>query len=165
MKTIKHILNCFAIIIIVESCSDDQNTANNFSEKTPSLYWVTGHYYLKGAYGNYFENWEKGDSVTYYGLGYFMDADNEDTLFRQRMKLHQTPKGIFMFYDVKNQNDNKIVEFKLTKQENKVFTFENAFRDYPSLVTYKILSDTTINVVMTGFKDGKEKKEDFVITK
>lgn len=115
--------------------------------------------------GNYYENWEKQDSVTYYGLGYFLDTENEDTLFRQRMKLIQTPDGIFMYFNVKNQNDNKEVEFRLTKQENKVYTFENPFRDYPSIITYKILSDTAINVKMNGFMKGKEKREDFIITK
>ena len=108
---------------------------------------------------------QKSDSVTYYGFGYFMDEDNEDTLFRQSMKLQQIQDDLFMFFNVKNQNDNKEVEFRLTKQDNKVFTFENSFRDYPSIVTYKILNDSTINVLMHGFKNGEEKKEDFVITK
>lgn len=133
--------------------------------KSSSLNWVTGNYTLKSEYGNYYENWKKIDSITYYGLGYYMDVENMDTLFRQRMRLQQTPEGVFMQFNVKNQNDNKDVEFRLTKQDNKTFTFENAFRDYPSIVTYKLLTDSTINVVMHGFKNGKEKKEDFIITK
>lgn len=124
-----------------------------------AINWISGNYSLKSNYGNYFENWKKTDSVTYYGLGYFMDAENTDTLFRQRMKLQQTSEGIFMYYNVKNQNDNKDVEFRLTKQENRVFTFENPFRDYPSIVIYKILSDTSVNVVMNGFKNGKKKRK------
>jgi hypothetical protein len=135
------------------------------SNMSSVINWISGNYMLKSNYGNYSENWKKIDSVTYYGLGYFMDAENTDTLFRQRMKLHQTSEGVFMYFNVKNQNDNKDVEFRLTKQENKVFTFENPFRDYPSIVIYKILSDTSVNVVMNGFKNGKEKKEDFIIVK
>lgn len=127
--------------------------------------WISGNYVLKSNYGNYFENWKKVDSVSYFGFGYYMDSENIDTLFRQRMRLQQTPEGVFMYYNVKNQNDNKDVEFRLTKQESTVFTFENPFRDYPSIVIYKILSDTSVNVVMNGFKNGKEKKEDFIITK
>ncbi|MBK8368722.1 MAG: hypothetical protein IPL10_15310 [Bacteroidetes bacterium] len=75
--------------------------SDNSIGKSVSLNWVIGNYTLKSEYGNYFENWEKLDSTTYYGLGYFMDADNEDTLFRQRMKLHQTHEGLFMFFNVK----------------------------------------------------------------
>lgn len=165
MKTFNHILNCFIPIFFVVACSDNQSVSDASPEKTKLIKWISGNYFLKGAYGNYFENWEKVDSVTYYGLGYFMDPENEDTLFRQRMKLNQCADGVHMFFNVKNQNDNKDVEFMLTKQENNVFTFENPFRDYPSIVTYKMLSDTSVNIVMRGFKNGKEKSEDFIIIK
>ncbi|MFN8115788.1 MAG: hypothetical protein U0W65_06710 [Bacteroidia bacterium] len=86
-------------------------------------------------------------------------------MFRQRMKLLMQQDGVFMYFNVKNQNDNKDVEFRLTKQENKIYTFENPFRDYPSIVTYKILSDTSVNVVMSGFKNGEAKNENFIIAK
>lgn len=165
MKTLKDILNCIISIIFFTACSEEKIALNNSIGKSSSLSWVTGNYTLQSEYGKYYENWQKLDSTTYFGLGYFMDVDNEDTLFRQRMKLQQTPEGLFMFFNVKNQNDNKDVEFRLTKQDNNTYTFENAFRDYPSIITYKILTDSTINVVMHGFKNGKEKKEDFIITK
>lgn len=131
----------------------------------PSIKWLTGCYNMKSKYGNYTENWVNKDSMSYIGLGYFLDNETQDTLFRQSMKLEQTLEGVFMYFNVKNQNNNKDVEFRLTKQENKRFTFENPFRDYPSIITYKILNDTSVNVVMYGFKNGEEKKEDFIITK
>ncbi|MBI3518917.1 MAG: hypothetical protein HY062_06120 [Bacteroidetes bacterium] len=165
MKTFKYIFNCLSVIIFAESCSGDQQPVISNEEKILALEWITGDYYMKSTYGHYYEKWQKKDSVTYYGLGYFMDPENEDTLFRQRMKLRQAADGVFMYFNVKNQNDNKDVEFRLTKQENQVYTFENSFRDYPSIVTYKILSDSAVNVVMRGFKNGEEKIEDFIISK
>jgi len=147
------------------SCSNANTESEKSDVKTPPLKWITGDYSLKSDYGNYYENWTMIDSLNYSGLGYFLDIENNDTLFRQSMKLKQGFDAVFMHYNVKNQNDNKDVEFRLTKQEGKIFTFENPFRDYPSIVTYKVLSDTSINVVMHGFKNGKEKKEDFIITK
>lgn len=161
----KNIFNCTLCVIFFTACSEEKIALDNSIGKPEALNWVTGNYKLKSDYGKYFENWEKIDSVTYLGFGYFMDADNEDTLFRQRMKLQQTADGLFLFFNVKNQNDNKDVEFRLTKLDNKTYTFENPFRDYPSIVTYKLLNDTSINVVMRGFKKGEEKIEDFVITK
>ena len=152
-------------MIFIISCSDEKKVKNRVTDKPTQIEWLSGKYFLKAPYGNYYENWEKQDSVTYFGLGYFMDSDNEDTLFRQRMKWVQELDGIFMYFNVKNQNDNKNVQFRLTKQENKVYTFENPFRDYPSIIIYKILSDTSVNVIMNGFMNGKEKREDFVITK
>lgn len=165
LKTILSILNCFIIIFFLESCSEIKVEAEKDQEKVKSISWITGNYKLKSAYGNYTENWSKLDSITYHGFGYFLDLENNDTLFRQSMKLKQGLDEVFMYFNVKNQNDNKDVEFRLTKQERKIFTFENPFRDYPSIVTYKILSDTSVNVVMYGFKEGKEKKEDFIIVK
>lgn len=165
MKTHKHIINCIVCLTIFTSCSEEKKASGGSIGKSKTLNWVVGNYILKSNHGNYYENWQRSDSVTYYGFGYFMDEDNEDTLFRQSMKLKQIQDDLFMFFNVKNQNDNKEVEFRLTKQDNKVFTFENSFRDYPSIVTYKILNDSTINVLMHGFKNGEEKKEDFVITK
>jgi hypothetical protein len=161
----KYILNCFGVIVFLAACSSEQKQSEPLIQAAKPIRWISGNYTLKSQYGNYCESWQKIDSVTYYGSGYFMDSTNIDTLFEQRMKLFQTADVVHLFFNVKNQNDNKDVEFRLTKQENKTFTFENAFRDYPSIVTYKILSDTTVNVVMRGFKEGKEKKEDFIITK
>ena len=165
LKTQIHIFNCIVVLFFLTACSDETQGISKSSEKTTSFRWITGNYKLISKFGNYTEIWKKEDSSTYFGLGFFLDNENHDTLFRQRMKLMQTPDGVFMYFNVKNQNDNKDVEFRLTKQERKLFTFENPFRDYPSLVTYKIISDTTVNVVMLGFKNGKEKKEDFIISK
>jgi hypothetical protein len=165
LKTYLYILNCFIVIIFITACSTDYKDEKKKSDKTSVIKWISGNYSLKSNHGNYFENWEVVDSATHHGFGYFMDTDNEDTLFRQSMKLIETTDGVYMYFNVKNQNDNKDVEFRLTKQENKRFTFENPFRDYPSIITYKILSDTSVNVVMNGFKNGEEKKEDFIITK
>lgn len=161
----KSIFNCMMFVIFLNACSDEKTACDIAIGKKPSLTWVTGNFTLKSEYGNYYENWKKLDSSSYYGFGYYMDTENEDTLFRQRMKLQQTNEGVFMYFNVKNQNDNKDVEFRLTKQDNKIFTFENPFRDYPSIITYKILTDTTVNVVMQGFKNSKEKIENFIISK
>lgn len=145
-------------------CSGQEHETSKSVSK-PLFEWITGDYYFKANYGDYFESWKTTDHETYYGFGYFLDRENRDTLFRQRMKLLIQQDGVFMYFNVKNQNDNKDVEFRLTKQENKIYTFENPFRDYPSIVTYKILSDTSVNVVMFGFKNGEAKKENFIISK
>ena len=164
MKTQINIFNCLVITFFLLGCSEQGHETNKTVSK-PLLEWITGDYYFKSNYGDYFESWKKADHDTYLGLGYFLDKENRDTLFRQRMKLLIQQDGVFMYFNVKNQNDNKDVEFRLTKQENKIYTFENPFRDYPSIVTYKILSDTSVNVVMFGFKNGEAKKENFIITK
>jgi hypothetical protein len=165
VNNIKHIIISVITGFICLSCSHDENTSKIDELKKPQFKWINGNYILKSSYGTYYENWENDDSLDFKGFGYYMDSTNTDTLFRQAMNLENTPKGIFMYFNVKNQNDNKTVEFKLTKEENNSYTFENPFRDYPSIIIYKILNDSTVNVVMRGFKNENEKKEDFIITK
>ena len=165
LKTQTNILNCIVALFFLTACYDQHQETSQVLDNPSSFKWISGNYQLNSDFGNYTEKWKQEDSCTYFGFGCFLDNENHDTLFRQRMKLQQTPEGVFMYFNVKNQNDNKDVEFRLTKQERKLFTFENPFRDYPSIITYKILSDTIVNVVMFGFKNGKEKKEDFIITK
>lgn len=165
MNYLKHIIISVITGSISLSWSHDENTSRIDELKTPYFKWISGNYILKSSYGTYYENWGNDDSLDFKGFGYYMDSTNTDTLFRQAMNLENTPKGIFMYFNVKNQNDNKTVEFKLTKEENNSYTFENPFRDYPSIIIYKILNDSTVNVIMRGFKNENEKKEDFIITK
>ena len=161
----RNILFLLFILLINISCQHLSEDQAEVTKKEPVILWVTGNYILKSKYGTYYENWGMIDSSRYSGLGYYMDTLNVDTLFRQRMNLVKTNKDVKMYFNVKNQNNNKDVEFTLTKEENSVFTFENPFRDYPSVITYKLLNDTSINVIMFGFKNNKEKREDFIITK
>jgi hypothetical protein len=150
---------------MIFSCSYNQDTPKNDELKKVHFKWISGHYILKSSYGTYYENWDHDGNFDFKGFGYYMDSTNTDTLFRQAMTLENTPTGTFMYFNVKNQNDNKTVEFKLTKEENNNYTFENPFRDYPSIIIYKILNDSLVNIVMRGFKNENEKKEDFIITK
>ncbi len=166
MKLISFIISLIITLFILFSCSNAEINKMTNADAEKQFLWIEGNYLFKSSFGGiYFENWKKIDSLNYNGLGYYMDSTNVDTLFRQAMNLEKTANGVYMHYHVKNQNDNKVVEFKLTKQDNQMYTFENSFRDYPSIITYKIINDTSVNVVMRGFKKGAEKKEDFIISK
>lgn len=165
MTAFKRIFALLIVFTVLASCNNSNDARMETNCTTKFTSWISGKYKLTTNHGNYYENWEKLDSVNYKGIGYFMNVENDDTLFRQSMKWSENENGVYMIFNVKNQNDNKDVEFKLTKHERNIYTFENAFRDYPSIITYKILNDTSVNVVMYGFKDKEEKKEDFIITK
>lgn len=70
-----------------------------------------------------------------------------------------------MFYDVKGQNENKETEFVLTNNTDNKFVFENPFRDFPSIMEYRLLGDTLIEVTERGFVNNKEKIRHFSLTK
>jgi len=158
-------LNIVFVYLLLQTLTSCSNKPESKTNSSNFLKWFSGNYILKSNYGTYYENWSAVDSFNFAGLGYYMDITNSDTLFRQRMILTKRNNDVLMYFNVKNQNEDKDVEFRLTKHDGNVFVFENPFRDYPSVITYKLLSDTSINVVMIGFKNKEEKKEDFIITK
>jgi hypothetical protein len=73
------------------------------------------------------------------------------------MRLIHEAEKTTLFYDVKDQKENKETEFTLTKGENNIYVFENPFRDFPSIMQYKIIGDSVIEVTERGFENNKEK--------
>lgn len=139
--------------------SDTDSTANSFK-------WIEGKYIVinEGA-GFYYEEWIKIDNNNYTGTGYALTRDCIDTVFSMKMRLMREKDKTTLFYDVKNQNENKETEFTLTKGENNVYVFENPFRDFPSIMQYKILGDSVIEVTERGFAKNKEKVIEYRATK
>ncbi len=123
-----------------------------------SFNWIEGKYLvMNDQSGFYYEEWKKTDANNYAGKGYFIKQNGADTLYSIKMRLiHEKDKTI-LFYDVKDQKETKETEFTLTKGENNVYVFENPFRDFPSILQYKILGDNTIEVTERGFEKNKEK--------
>ena len=127
--------------------------------------WPKGKYLYVDSVGYYYEEWAKGDSGVFNGAGYFLTKNGVDTLFSMTMKLKRLKENTFMYYNVKGQNENKDIEFKLTKEEGNFFVFENPRHDFPSIMEYKILGDSAIEVKETGFVKNKELVRDFVVKK
>ena len=107
--------------------------------------------------GFYYEEWKKVDANNYTGRGYFLKKDGIDTLYSIKMRLMHEKDKTILFYDVKDQKETKETEFTLTKGENNIYVFENPFRDFPSILQYKIMGDNTIDVTERGFEKNKEK--------
>lgn len=131
------------------------------NQSTKPFNWIEGVFKYSANSGEYTEMWRKLNDHEYIGKGYFIHL--KDTAFLMNMALYQEKQAIKMLYDVKGQNDGKKTEFLLTKQQNKVFTFENPFRDFPSVMRYNIENDSIIEVFEWGFVDGKEKTKEYSI--
>jgi hypothetical protein len=46
-----------------------------------------------------------------------------------------------------------------------MYVFENPFRDFPSIMQYKIMGDSVIEVIQRGFEKNKEKVVEYKATK
>jgi hypothetical protein len=81
------------------------------------------------------------------------------------LRLVQDNDKAVMFYSLKNQDDSKELEFTLTKSDNNLYVFENPFRDFPSIIQYRIFGDTLIEVIERGFENNKEQVRKYLMNK
>lgn len=130
-------------------------------EKITELKWVEGHFRFKSSHGIYDEQWRKIADNEYAGRGWYLHKN--DTLFAMKMRLYLSEGLVKMDYNVKGQNEGKDVEFALSKHEGDLYVFENPFRGFPSIMQYKFLGDTAINIVERGFENNEAREQDFIM--
>lgn len=159
-------LSIFGIMsLLLFSCNtaklkEEQNEQKKISK------WIVGKYlFMDEGAGVYYEEWTKNDSVNYNGNGFYLTGDAVDTLFSMHMKLILQKDKTVLIYDVKESGKMKELEFFLTSKENSNYVFENPVHDFPSILQYKFLPDSTIEVTQRGFIENKEKVRDYKIRK
>jgi hypothetical protein len=159
VRFILNIISFCALSLI--SCSNSgtlQKDADALDSAATSFKWIQGKYiYVHDQSGYYYEEWFKTDDNNYQGEGYFLTRDCVDTIFSMKMRLMHDKEKTTLFFDIKDKVKNKETEFTLTKGENNVYVFENPFRDFPSILQYKISGDTAIDIMQRGFVKNKEK--------
>jgi hypothetical protein len=154
-------------IFLLYSCNGDQaNVSENETSASIGFKWIEGKYVVvNDQSGFYSEEWIKTDPDNYHGVGYFLTRDCVDTLLSIKMRLMHEQDKTILFYDVKDQKKKTETEYTLTKGENNIYVFENPFRDFPSIMQYKIIGDSVIEVTQRGFYANKEKVIDYRATK
>lgn len=152
--------------ILMSGCNPSEEATIAADESKTLKTWIEGKYlFSDGEAGIYFVEWARIDSNTYSGNGNFVTNDLIDTLFRMNMKLVISKKKATMFYDVTAKKEKKQLEFVLTSKENNTYVFENPFHDFPSIMQYKMLADSAIEVTERGFINNKEKVRQFTLKK
>jgi hypothetical protein len=152
------IIFCALFFISCSGPETETSRLNSADSSDSSFKWIEGKYIVvHDLSGFYYEEWKKIDKNNYEGNGYFLTRDCVDTILSVKMRLMHEKEKTTLFYDVKEQSQSKETEFTLTKGENNVYVFENPFRDFPSIMQYKIIGDSVIEVTERGFAKNKEK--------
>ena len=159
------LLTCLGFAACTGSGTTENLVNLTDSAAIAELKWPEGKYLFVDSSGYYYEEWAKGDSGTCKGAGYFLTKNGVDTLFSINMQLKKQNDIMIMYYNVKGEKEKKDIEFKLTKEERDFFVFENPVHDFPSIMEYRILGDTAIEIKESGFVMGKEQIRDFIIKK
>lgn len=152
------------VLALATGCNPPEDIAMAKDESKTLKSWFEGNFiFSDGGAGIYFENWRKTDTSTYEGYGNYVTNDLIDTLFRMNMKLVINKHKATMFYDVTERSKKKQLEFALTSKENSTYVFENPFHDFPSIMQYKVMADSSIEVTERGFINNKERVREFTL--
>lgn len=159
----------FLLIVFLSSCASEkkEQLAEVISSKTDntSLFnFLLGEWNCKNDDGCYSEKWEWTNGMLL-SKGLMRSKDSTDTLYYQSMDLENQGQDWLINYKVHHENGDKEVLFKLIKSENNEYSFQNTFHDYPSLITFNLRNDSTINVTYFGMDKTEEIRNEFELKK
>jgi hypothetical protein len=122
-------------------------------------YWPEGTFvqYFDNEKYIYIERWIKSKNIYHMEGSYMQLKPFIDTLFRMWGKLILDNNDLIKMYYKTNLSSDE-VEFVLSKNEDRVFVFENPFRSFPSIMKYSFESDSSFEVLERGFLNGTEKE-------
>jgi len=103
--------------------------------KIKPFLWLTGTWELRrSAGGSRFEIWSLNIDGTLSGKG--MRVEGTDTFLLEKIELIDRNKEFYYIATVPDQNNAMPIEFKLSKTEGTVYTFENPNHDFPQRIIY-----------------------------
>jgi hypothetical protein len=157
-KKIKILL--FAPLFLFAAC---HNTGNNSTKSNVlDFKWIVGEWINnEDTAALFFENWTKNNAGDFNGKSYVLA--NRDTVFFESIMLRNLDSGTYYSVNVRNQNLNDIVDFKLVSSANRTFVFENKKHDFPQSITYQYKAPDTLIAWIEGFVKGEQKKETFLM--
>lgn len=131
------------------------------SEKQPGQIakaeWLIGSWENKSGFGDLSENWTKVNDSTFQGTSYFIKG--KDTLHSETVELIQKGDALIYSPNVKGQNGDLPVAFKLTSATANTLVFENPAHDFPQKISYKMITKDSIVAEISGKQGGKPASE------
>lgn len=160
---LKLIMMAVGITFLAASCGE---TEKNKSHHGPApmhtlkeANFMIGNWQQIGDEGVTLESWRKESDTSYSGLSYFVAKG--DTLSSEKIRLVQRGDNLQYIPIVDGQNNNLGIEFKLIGNTGNSLIFENAYHDFPQMITYTNLGRDSMVAEISGNFKGKMRKEKF----
>ena len=147
-----------ASLLLVISCKKD-----NLADKLNPAQWIIGSWEQKTDKGILTETWQRQNDSVFVGSCYFINES--DTLHRETILLEQRADSITYSANVKGQNNDKAVPFRLTTANTNSLVFENLTHDYPQKIVYQKNKSNGLVVTISGILQGKKSEEKYSFTK
>lgn len=138
--------------------------AQNLKPALRPLKFLLGSWELKNQKGRLIETWSYTSPSELHGKSYRINLKG-DTAILENVQIKLRDKNIFYIPIVTDQNEGKIVEFKLIASVGRKFVFENKMHDFPQLVIYVNKSKHELLAWIEGLHNGKAKKSEFHYTR
>lgn len=122
-------------------------------------YFMIGEWENASEEGTFTEAWEKQNDSVYSGRSYFITG--KDTSFSESISLEQKGNQLFYIPNVKDQNAGQPVEFELSTASPTQLTFDNPQHDFPSKITYTLVTKDSLVAEISGNRDGKANTQQF----
>lgn len=154
--TIKIYTLAFAAVLLTTSCKKETPKQSGQITKTQ---WLIGSWENKSEYGTLTENWEKINDSVFHGTSYFIKG--KDTLHNETIELAQKGENLVYSPNVKGQNSDLPVVFKMTGATASQVVFENPAHDFPQKISYKLVNKDSIVAEISGIQQGKPASETY----
>jgi len=147
-----------ASLLLVISCKKD-----NLADKLNPAQWIIGSWEQKTDKGILTESWQRQNDSVFVGSCYFINES--DTLHSETILLEQRADSITYSANVKGQNNDKAVPFRLTTANTNSLVFENPAHDYPQKIVYQKSKSNGLLVTISGILHGKKSVEKYNFSK
>ncbi|MGL5889086.1 MAG: DUF6265 family protein [Bacteroidia bacterium] len=144
-----------AIVGFIVLCAWTTKQANDINKAE----WLTGTWENKTSRGSIYETWSKTSNDDLFGKSYILKK--KDTIVFETIRLIQEKEGLFYIPTVKNQNDGLPVRFAAKTVSETQLIFENLQHDFPQIISYTKITADSLNVEISGAKNGQERKQIF----
>jgi hypothetical protein len=142
----------FPALLSALALSSCQNPDAPQESPLSAMKWLIGSWKYTSEEGVAFENWRlTADTLLSGESGYLSE---QDTVVSEHISLVKRGDDIFYIPIVYGQNEDKPTLFKLTSNKNNVLVFENPQHDFPTKITYSLITPDSMVAEISGLLEG-----------
>ncbi|MCW5922429.1 MAG: PorT family protein [Saprospiraceae bacterium] len=123
---------------------------------------LDGTWFMPTDRGDRLEYWQIEDDSTFVGRGMRIKPENGDTVLLETMRIERRDTTISYIVNVRGQNQNRPIVFKLTQADYDGYLFENPAHDDPQKIRYLLLGNRELQVFTEGKRNNRTVTQEYV---
>jgi hypothetical protein len=159
MRNLILCISTFLFSVFMPGKLNAQFKVNQFEK----FYALEGTWRMPDEKGYYYEVWKIVNDIYLHGSSF--KVNGTDTIPHETLQLRFNDGEITYTPTVSDQNEGKIITFRLISLKENQFVFENKNHDFPRRIVYKINNSKSMTATISGKTSKGFKKVPFVFTK